>query len=237
MLYASHMLHDAAYERVCNMHNVQQHLTQARLHGALRRYLPRVSVTGPCWSNTARMSKSLWLECDPSMLARPPAPWPTCPPPARPSGRPQSDFRHLSCRRHLVAGLLSGAVSIALSVCARRLAQFRVGVAAWGMGSRNKPLAIKKIIPAVITAKFEKTCFCIFFTSNGRETASVWSADLKPSTQQQSHRRLEVDIESRSRKPARVDREPPTAGWPAITATVRQRKVLQTQACTSQDTS
>ena len=39
------------------------------------------------------------------------------------------------------------AVSLALSACARRWAQFRVGLAAWGMESRKESLAIKKIHP------------------------------------------------------------------------------------------
>ena len=38
---------------------------------------------------------------------------------------------------------LSVDVSGVLSACARRWAQFRVGVAAWGMESRNKPLMMK----------------------------------------------------------------------------------------------
>ena len=42
---------------------------------------------------------------------------------------------------------LWAALSLALSACARRWAQFWIGVAAWGMGARNKSLAIKKIHP------------------------------------------------------------------------------------------
>ena len=47
-----------------------------------------------------------------------------------------------------------------LSACARRWAQFRVWLAAWGMESRKKSLAIKKFHPAVITAKLKKNRFC-----------------------------------------------------------------------------
>ena len=41
-----------------------------------------------------------------------------------------------------------------LSACARRWAQFWVGLAAWGVEAGKKSLAIKKFTPAVITAKF-----------------------------------------------------------------------------------
>ena len=44
-------------------------------------------------------------------------------------------------------------VSIALSVCARQWTQFWVGVAALGMGARNKLLAIKKIHPGCYNGK------------------------------------------------------------------------------------
>ena len=38
-------------------------------------------------------------------------------------------------------------LSLGLSACARRWAQFRVGLVAWGMESRKESLAIKKISP------------------------------------------------------------------------------------------
>ena len=49
--------------------------------------------------------------------------------------------------------------------------------------------------PAVITAKFlKKPIFAILGTPNGVVTFSVWTSNLEPSTQWQSHKRPEVDI-------------------------------------------
>ena len=84
-----------------------------------------------------------------------------------------------------------------LSACARRWAQFRVGFGSLGDGVPEVIAGEKKIFaPAVITAKFQKKNprFCDFFTPNGVVTSSVWSGNLEPSTQQQSHKRLGVDI-------------------------------------------
>ena len=128
--------------------------------------------------------------------------------------------------------------SLALSVRTRRWAQFRVRVVAWGRAPRNKPLAIKNH-PGRYNAIFLKNrSFALFLgTPNGQVPASVWSVNLEPSTQWQTHKRPEVEIWSCSSRPAQVARSPPTTDWPAVTATVRQQKVLETQTCTSWDTS
>ena len=104
--------------------------------------------------------------------------------------------------RHAPSGIHSKpvplylAVSLALGACTRQWAQFWVGLAAWGMEARKESLAIKKFHPGHYNGQILRgtVSFAIFGTPNGSVSANVWSANLKTSTQWQSHKRPEVDI-------------------------------------------
>ena len=100
-----------------------------------------------------------------------------------------------SCSGHSKPVPLCLVLSIGLSACARRWAQFRVGLVAWGMESRKESLAIKKFHPGRYNGQIlKKSFFATLGKPNGVVTSSVWSVNLEPSTQQQSHKRPEVDI-------------------------------------------
>ena len=61
--------------------------------------------------------------------------------------RPQRRLPSVGWGRHSKPVPLWEVLSGGLSACARRWAQFRVGLVAWGMESRKESLAIKKISP------------------------------------------------------------------------------------------
>jgi hypothetical protein len=63
------------------------------------------------------------------------------------------------------------------------------------MESRKESLAIKKIHPGRYNGQILKNPFFgTLGTPNGVVTFIVWSVNLEPSTQGQSHKRPEVDI-------------------------------------------